>query len=140
MFSPANLAEVLSKVNDGICVFNEAGEVASVNERASQLLDPVDDEFRHKIKAGFFDQAARRFEHLHGSLNRWFEHQTYPNADGSFILISRDITSRHRMEEALRASEERFRRLIESNIIGVIVVEAGFITEANDVFLNMVGA
>jgi len=43
------------------------------------------------------------------------------------------------MEEALRASEERFRRVIDSNIIGVIVVEAGFITEANDVFLKMVG-
>ncbi len=140
MFSTANLAEVLSKVNDGICVFDETGEVAFVNERASQLLAPADDEFRQKIKAGFADHAARRFEHLHDGLNRWFEHQTYPNADGSFILISRDITSRHRMEEALRASEERFRRLIESNIIGVIVVEAGFITEANDVFLNIVGA
>ena len=42
------------------------------------------------------------------------------------------------MEEALRASEERFRRVIESNIIGVIVVENGILTEANDVFLQMV--
>jgi PAS domain S-box-containing protein len=139
MFSPLNLAEVLGKINDGICVFDEQGNAAFVNERAAQLLDEMDEEYRQKIKAGFIDQSSRRFEHFHAGLNRWFEHQTYPNPDGSFILISRDITSRHRMEEALRASEERFRRVIESNIIGVIVVEAGFITEANDVFLRMVG-
>jgi PAS domain S-box-containing protein len=139
MFSPSNLAEVLGKINDGICVFNEQGDAAFVNEKAAQLLDEMDEEFRQKLKAGFIDQSSRRFEHFHAGLNRWFEHQTYPNPDGSFILISRDITSRHRMEEALRASEERFRRVIDSNIIGVIVVEAGFITEANDVFLRMIG-
>src|SRR5262249_40353003 len=70
--------------------------------------------------------------------NLWFEHHTHPNADDGLTLISRDVTSRHRMEEALRASEERFRRVIRSNIIGVIVVENGFITEANDFFLEMV--
>jgi PAS domain S-box-containing protein len=139
MFSSSNLAEVLGKINDGICVFNKEGDAVFVNERAAELLDDMDDEFRQKIKAGFVDQSSRRFEHFHSGLNRWFEHQTYPNSDGSFILISRDITSRHRVEEALRASEERFRRVIESNIIGVIVVEAGLITEANDVFLKMVG-
>jgi len=39
----------------------------------------------------------------------------------------------------LRASEDRFRRLIDSNIIGVLVVESGIITEANDVFLKIIG-
>jgi PAS domain S-box-containing protein len=79
-----------------------------------------------------------RFEHFHAPLNRWFEHHTFPNADGGLTVTSRDSTSRHRIVEALRASEERFQRVIESNIIGVIVVENGIITEANDVFLKMV--
>jgi PAS domain S-box-containing protein len=40
----------------------------------------------------------------------------------------------------LSMSESRFRRLKESNIIGVIIVEMkGRILEANDAFLNMVG-
>jgi len=43
------------------------------------------------------------------------------------------------MEEALRASEDRFRKLIESNIIGVVVADAERVTEANDVFLKMIG-
>ncbi|HEY9604808.1 MAG TPA: PAS domain S-box protein [Allocoleopsis sp.] len=40
----------------------------------------------------------------------------------------------------LQASEAKFRRLVESNIIGVVTANTrGAITEANDAFLNMVG-
>lgn len=54
--------------------------------------------------------------------------------------ILSDITERKRLEEALRKSESRFRRLAESNIIGVILVNlSGSILEANDAFLQMVG-
>ncbi len=41
--------------------------------------------------------------------------------------------------EASMRSEKRFRRLMESGIIGIILGEGDTITEANDVFLNMVG-
>jgi PAS domain S-box-containing protein len=42
--------------------------------------------------------------------------------------------------EGLRASEARFRRIMESNMIGIFFWEAsGTITEANDAFLQMVG-
>ncbi|HET6881480.1 MAG TPA: PAS domain S-box protein, partial [Pirellulales bacterium] len=42
--------------------------------------------------------------------------------------------------ERLRASEARFRRIMESNMIGIFFYEApGTITEANDAFLQMVG-
>jgi PAS domain S-box-containing protein len=54
--------------------------------------------------------------------------------------VSRDITERKREEEKLRESEARFRRLLASNIIGVIFwTLEGDIYEANDLFLNMVG-
>jgi PAS domain S-box-containing protein len=139
MFSPPNLAEALGRISDGICVLENDGTVAFANERAARLLEADDEDFRRKIKDAFNDESGRRFEHFHNGLNRWFEHQTYRGANNGLTMISRDVTSRHRMEDALRASEERFRRLIDSNIIGVIVVEAGFITEANDVFLKMVG-
>jgi PAS domain S-box-containing protein len=47
---------------------------------------------------------------------------------------------RRRAEEALRSSEARFRRLSDSNVIGIFMADtAGAITEANDVFLRMVG-
>jgi PAS domain S-box-containing protein len=138
MSSSPNLAEILGKINDGICVLSAESQISFVNDRAAQILEAADPIFRKRIDESLSARVTTRFEHFHNSLNRWFEHRIYPNPDGGLTVISSDITSRHRMEEALRASEYRFRRLIDSNIIGVIVVENGFITEANDVFLRMV--
>src|SRR5262245_47155886 len=128
MSSP-NLAEVLGKINDGICVLSADRQVSFINERASQIFEAADEIFNKRIDLAFSDRTPSRFEHFHDVPQRWYEHRTYPNADGGLTVISSDITSRHRMEEALRASEERFRRVIESDIIGVLVVENGAITE-----------
>ncbi|MBI2812701.1 MAG: PAS domain S-box protein [Opitutae bacterium] len=51
-----------------------------------------------------------------------------------------DISARQQAEAALRVSVSRHRRLVESNIIGVMIANTdGRITEANDLFLGMVG-
>ncbi len=134
-----NLADIISKINDGICILDKDRQVTFANENASRILETADQVFQSRIAQALKEQAQVRFEHLHVVMKRWFEHQTYPGEDGGLTLFSHDITSRRRLEEALRASEDRFRRLIDSNIIGVLVVESGIITEANDVFLGTVG-
>ncbi|KJH72545.1 PAS domain S-box protein [Aliterella atlantica] len=54
--------------------------------------------------------------------------------------IISDISEQKQLEEALRASQSRFRRLAEANIIGIIVADAeGKLIEANDAFLAMTG-
>ncbi|MBD2342674.1 sensor histidine kinase [Anabaena subtropica] len=70
---------------------------------------------------------------------------------GLFILVTTFINwlntelrlAKQRLElttQQLQLSDARFRRLVESNIIGVIIADFnGAIAEANDAFLNMVG-
>jgi PAS domain S-box-containing protein len=54
----------------------------------------------------------------------------------AFVL---DLTERKRTEEAVRESEAKIRRLVDSNIIGIFIWDFdGRIVEANDEFLRMV--
>jgi PAS domain S-box-containing protein len=51
-----------------------------------------------------------------------------------------DVSRQHEAEQALRESEMRFRRLAESNVIGIIRYDTqGTILEANQAFLDMLG-
>jgi PAS domain S-box-containing protein len=51
-----------------------------------------------------------------------------------------DITKRKQAEEALKKSEARFRRLYESNLLGIAFWDAaGKISDANGAFLQMIG-
>ena len=54
--------------------------------------------------------------------------------------LRKELDERKRAEAALRESEARFRRLSDSNMIGIMFWNMkGKITEANDAFLNMLG-
>ena len=56
------------------------------------------------------------------------------------LLVFQDIAKLKQAEQAVRQSEARFRRLVESNIIGVVIGNfSGDILEANDAFLELVG-
>jgi PAS domain S-box-containing protein len=65
------------------------------------------------------------------------------DADGqvtSIIASALDVTDREHAAEALRRSEERYRRLFESNLIGITVsLPDGTLADANDAFLALVG-
>ncbi len=56
------------------------------------------------------------------------------------LQLQQELDRRKRTEQALRESESRFRRLSESNMIGIMFWDLkGRITEANDAFLDMLG-
>ncbi|MGC8638287.1 MAG: hybrid sensor histidine kinase/response regulator [Isosphaeraceae bacterium] len=57
-----------------------------------------------------------------------------------FLGVATDVTERLRVEQRLRSSESRFRRLVDANIFGVVFGDMdGNISDANDAFLEMVG-
>ena len=55
-------------------------------------------------------------------------------------VIARDITERKQLERAVRESEQRLRRFVDSNIVGIVIANAnGDILEANDYYLRLIG-
>ncbi|MCT7966478.1 response regulator [Laspinema sp. D1] len=75
---------------------------------------------------------------------RTYQSQVVPEFDlegnvESLLCISRDITASKKAEQLLRESEARFRRLMDSNTIGMGFWHGNCITVANDAFLEMMG-
>jgi PAS domain S-box-containing protein len=58
----------------------------------------------------------------------------------SFVATFTDITPRKMAERALASSEARFRRVVDSNMMGIFFWKlTGEITDCNDLFLKMIG-
>jgi PAS domain S-box-containing protein len=96
-----------------------------------------------KVFKGEYDEEYRILR-PDGTL-RWIRDRGFPIVDETGQVnrvagIAEDITERKQAESALKASEVQFRRLFESNIIGVFFPELeGNIFDANDAFLQIVG-
>jgi PAS domain S-box-containing protein len=72
-------------------------------------------------------------------LEELVEKRTNALARANFQL-KLELEERERIEEALRASEAKFRRVSESNMIGIMFWDLkGTVTDANDAFLEMIG-
>ncbi|HBB33841.1 MAG TPA: hypothetical protein DDZ80_18100 [Cyanobacteria bacterium UBA8803] len=94
------------------------------------------------LKSGRTVESLETFPHTDGE--HYYMAFKFPVQDASgrrlVAGVSIDISDRKRLEDELRHSEARFRRLVESNIIGVFFPDVhGNIFDANDAFLEMVG-
>jgi PAS domain S-box-containing protein len=63
------------------------------------------------------------FEEFFAPLGRWFENRVVPG-DGHTVAYSRDVTERKRVEEALRDSERRFRKMFDENPLPMWVFDS----------------
>jgi PAS domain S-box-containing protein len=104
------------------------------------------------VTGGEATETGRRFENPLGPaanvtiLERPVRTTTLVSAARSALRARRrqyeareQLLALSRSETALRESEERYRQLVEPNIIGIISANGERILDANDAFLRMVG-
>jgi len=149
-------------LNDMVFLSDEGHRILEVNDRACALLGYSREELLALGVRDLRDPAtlgdfAKRVESQVANAQATFETR-YRRKDGStfpvevsvrvleiggkryFQGLVRDITERKRAEEALRASEEKFRAaFFEAGIAAVIVDAGGRILDFNRLFQQMLG-
>jgi PAS domain S-box-containing protein len=129
--------------------FTGAEEGATDGVGWSGMLHPDDrartwETWQASLATGEPYEIEYRMRH-HSGEYRWLLGRALPVRDRHGRIVRwmgtcTDIHQQKRNEEALRASEARFRRLAESNVVGIVRYRMdGALIEANQAFLDMVG-
>ncbi|NTU42728.1 MAG: PAS domain S-box protein [Nitrospirales bacterium] len=138
------------QVNKAFCTMLGYTQEELQNHRWQDITHPDDIELTLKAINPLFSgeqESARfikRYLHKNGDVV-WADVCTTLRMDEAgkplhFITSVNDITDLRRTEEELRQANERFRIIVESNIIGIVIADpAGKIIEANDYYLNLIG-
>ncbi len=155
---------IIDTAYEGIWTINTDGRIEYVNQRMAQMLGYSIADMLDRFVFEFMDEvvrseAKRIFERCRQGVKEQFDFR-YRCKDGSdlwtivstnpifsetgefqgAIAMITDVSERKWLEDKLWESEARFRRLVESNIIGVFFPDLeGHILDANDAFLQMVG-
>jgi hypothetical protein len=150
-------SRILESITEAFVAFDREWRYTYVNQEAARLLQKPREELLGKqlwkdvypelIGNTFYREAHRaiaeqvpvELEEFSENLHCWLEIRAYPSAGGLAVYF-RDVTERKQAKEALEQSEAKFRRLFESNLVGVAFWNAeGLITDANDAYLRLVG-
>ena len=160
------LDATLEGVADGILVVDREGRAAHFNRRFARMwdlpesirvtpgTDPLEfvlaqledpQGFVQKDRALLSQPDAESFDTLECRDGRVFERYCLPQQiDGMTVgrvWSFHDVTERRRLEELLKVSEVRFRRLFEAAHDGILILDAdsGRITDVNPFLIDLLG-
>ena len=110
----------------------------------SDLTDTEYDAFMARVREGRAERFEARRMRFDGEVI-WVHAVVAPLHDDTGcrvgeIAISRDITGLKRAEQALRDSEDRYRRVVEATPNAIIVHQDGVITYVNEYACRLYGA
>ena len=103
----------------------------------------VAERWRHCLRTGDHYDTEHRLRSAHGGY-RWFRNSGRPSLDEQGNIVewfgtTIDIDDQVRLVHDIAEREARIRRLVESDIIGIVIWDLdGTLIDANDAFLGMV--
>lgn len=117
--------------------------IDAVGRKALDLLGTVDPDWLDTYGRVAITGQPQRVERYFALADRWFSVYAFKlggRDSRKVAVLFSDITHRRRTEDALRKSEERLRKALSIETVGVIYFKTdGIITDANDAFLRMSG-
>lgn len=154
--SISNGVAIYRAVGDGedfvIVDFNHAAEIITGRKREDVLDKSVRDVFPGVVSFGLFDVFKRVWKSgnpEHRPIGRyqderiqiWADNSVCRLPSGEVVAVFCDETERKRAEDALKASEKKYRGLVETAPIGIMSVDAqGRILEVNPKLLEIMGS
>ena len=154
--SARRLSSVLENISDGFAILDREWRYVFLNEQAAKVRDRSRDELlgtfywqdaqeRSSLPSyQEFHRAVREnlsvhLEETSSSGDKWYAVDAHPTPEG-LSIFTRDVTGQRRAAEELRVSNERFRRLYEANLIGIVFwnTETG-VTDGNDEYFRLAG-
>ena len=138
--SEQTVRALLDSAAQAILAVDREGRIVLANRMAGEMFGYGKDELLGQPLALLLpeDVAGMRRDGTSFPAEVSLSHVETQQGSMSIAFVS-DITERERAERDLRLSEERFRRLFEADIIGIVISDGRDIFESNDQFLRMLG-
>jgi PAS domain S-box-containing protein len=148
----------IDQMSDGIYQFDQDFRYTMFNDRYLDLIDipanltqigePIIGTMRYVAERGDYGEgdvetlvqermtAFRERKPIRAEVNtsnRTLDIRMTPTVDGGMVAVATDMTERHRAEQALRESEQRFAAMLKDSPIGVAVIR---ITDNSIIYAN----